>query len=690
MEKKYDIVVIGAGSGGLTAAVGFAKAGKKVLLVEREHMGGECTNSGCIPSKAFLHHAKTYAHAAELAGENAALKKYKDEALAYARKVRDGVLAEETPEAFAKLGIDVVFGEAVFKDTCSVEVENVAYAFKRAVIATGSRPRTIEIPGLEEADMLTNENFFEQETLPEKLLIIGGGPIAMELGQAAAMLGSDVTIATIDDRFPSHTDEALAPIVQDAFSKYHVDVLLRANITRVENGNAYFEMKQGETTVDDVVVPFDKVLIAIGRVPNIPRGLDAAGIEADDRGIVVDKTHRTLSKYVYAVGDVASKDKFTHTADDAARSVVTHVLSKGLLRGNANKALPKIIYTQPSIASVGLSWTDAQKSYPANELMRVVVPYSANDRAKTDSNTAGKMVVIAKRITGTVLGAQIVGHAPDELLPIYTLAIDRKISLWKLRSTIYAYPTYALLIKNAGDIFLVQQVATLKKDVAGLLKKHAPKLVALIFWGTLLWLFTDFRISNALSYQEMAVMVFMSLAENMWGPLVYILLYAIRPLIFFPATLLTVLGGAIFGFWGGIFYTIIGANLSANGAYWIGRFFGKDIRFEDTLIGNWTNAIRTRPFASILFMRLFFFPYDLVNYGAGVLRAPWLQYCIATIIGTLLGTATFVALGVSVKDGYDMPLSFGTFDWKYILLSALIFLVSVLLAKFLKRWSPSE
>lgn len=690
---SYDVVVIGAGSGGLTAASGFRKIGKRVLLVEREHMGGECTNFGCIPSKALLHHAKAFHAAHRLTGDSQSLASYRNEAFTYVRSVVDEVLAHETPDIFRQRGIDVVFGEAEFVTPCSIAVDSTEYTYKNAVIATGSRPRRLDILGIEDKDVLTNENLFDLTSIPERLLIVGGGPIGLEMGQALAMLGSQVTIVDVNDRFAHLEDPAISPLMQQTFANLGVTIHLNATVAEATNKIATVEIKN-DTDKADVSrqqVMYDKVLFAVGRVPNFPQGLDVAGIKASDRCIQVDSQYRTSNQYVYAVGDVTQRLKFTHTADDTARQVVKRVASRGLLRVKKQKAVPKVTYTEPEIAQVGLSHEAALTKYSEEEIMRVEVSFSEVDRATTDG-TSGLAVVTARRLTGAVLGANIFGPRAGELITPFTLAIDQKISLWRLQSTIYAYPTYSLIIKKVADTFVAEQLTSLKQDILALLKRQAPKLIALVFWISLIVWFQHYKVSNSLSYQDLALQLYEFFTGTMYGPLVYIVLYAIRPLIFFPATLLTALSGALFGLWGGIIYTVIGENLSANFAYWIGRFFGNDWKLEDSPIGNWIEALRNRPFESVLFMRLFYFPFDFTNYASGILKVKWVAYALATVIGIMPGLTVFVALGASVNiERFKMDgITFDAFDPRFIALSVAIFIISVLLSRLLKRWKAAE
>jgi pyruvate/2-oxoglutarate dehydrogenase complex dihydrolipoamide dehydrogenase (E3) component/uncharacterized membrane protein YdjX (TVP38/TMEM64 family) len=688
MNTQYDVVVIGAGSGGLTAAVGFSKIGKKVLLIEREHLGGECTNSGCIPSKALLHHAKTYHQATQIAGKNTQTDAYRQTAFSYVREKINEILREETPAAFEKLGITVVMGEAEFTAPCHIRVGSETYGFKKAVIATGSSPRMIQVPGVDEGALLTNQTIFNLTEIPERTLVIGAGPIGLEMGQALSLLGSQVTITSIDSEFAQLEDSAIRPILKQQFESLGIKIELNAFIQKVENSLAIFDRKNGSEITETFSVPFDKVLIAIGRVPNLPNGLEAAGIKADDTCILVDSQYRTSNKYVYAIGDVAQRLKFTHTADDTARQIVTRVATHGWLRVNKRKAVPKVTFTLPEVAQVGLSWSAAVAKYGEDRLMRIEVPFTQNDRAKTEGDASGLLVVIARRLNGAVLGAHLIGPAAGEIISIFTLAIDRKISLWKLRSLIYAYPTYALIIKKAGDQFFARQLADLKSDLIRAVKRLTPKIIAGIFWLTLIYLFQHYRISNNLSYTDVLLNLLDFFTSTMWGPLAYMVLYAVRPLILFPATLLTAVSGILFGFWWGVLYTIIGENASANFAYWIGRFFGKDMKFEDSIIGNWVEALRARPFGTVLFMRLFYVPFDLTNYGAGVLKIHWPAYFTATVIGIMPSLTTFVALGAALdlESFRTNGLTFDAFDPRFLALSVIIFIVSLALSKVLKRW----
>lgn len=689
-EQQYDVVVIGAGSGGLTAAIGAAKVGKKTLLIERDQMGGECTNAGCIPSKALLHHAKAYRDARTVAGGSTQSETYRKEAFRYVHDTIEAVRAEETPERLHEHGVTVVLGEAVFTSQFTVRVGDVTYRYRHAIIATGSRPKLIDIPGLDPRQRLTNETLFQLPDVPARTLVIGSGPIGMEMGQAFALLGSRVTIATIDQELARLEDPALRPIITEQFKRDGIWLIHTAYIDRVEQGEAIFNIKphgsDGQTTHEERV-PFDVVLIAIGREPNLPAGLEAAGIRHNHRAILVDDQYRTSNRTVYAVGDVAQMLKFTHTADDAARQVITRIASHGWLRVNTQKAVPKVTYTEPEMAQVGLSWDMAVERFGETALRRITVPLTAVDRARTDNAGNGQLVVIARVLTGEIVGAHYAGPRAGELIAIFTLAIDQHISLWRLRRTIFAYPTYALIVKKAADLFFAEQLANLSSDLKAMLVRHVPKLIAGALWLTLLFILYRYQADSGRSVLDTALAIFDFVSTTAWGPVLYILAYTVRPLTFFPGTALTILSGVFFGFWLGTLYTIVAANLSATVAYLVGRFFGHDLRLEHGVLGRFVTGLRNEPFVTTLVMRMIFLPFDVVSYFAGILKLPFLPYLLATVVGTLLGIATFVAIGASLdlETVLTTGLTFSAINPQFILLSVIIFAISLGLSRLLRR-----
>ena len=634
--QHYDIIVIGAGSAGLTAAITLQSAGKQVLLVERDKPGGECTHSGCVPSKALLHIAQNQYRNNETDSA---------QAMAYVQKTIYDIYQHETPEKLEKHGIHFVRGEAVFSGTHTITIDQQEYHYGTCIIATGSSPRMLEIPGLDTEHVLTNQNFFEQPTLPERLLVIGSGPIGMELAQAAAMLGSKVSIVTTDDELGVHSDPSIRPLIAERCSDLGIESYLHSTITHVQGTTAQVE---SQTTPQEHHIEFDKILVAVGRVPNIPQGLEVANITSTQQGITVDKQYRTTNRHIYAIGDVAQKDKFTHTANHVGRGIARHILSRGLL-GQQDRAVPRVTYTNPEIAQVGMTYNQAVDRYGRDALVRIETPLSGNDRATTDQQTNGLVVVVAKRLSGRVLGAEIYAAHAGELINYYTLAIDQGVSLWRISSTIFPYPTLSGVVKKTADQFATQTAAGWRQELRYLVRSHASKLVALVFWGALLSWVVTMKSMYDMGNIDLLRMAYEWIESHPATPLLFVVVYILRPLIFFPATLLTALSGALFGLPLGILYTVLGENASANLAYWIGRFFGRGTHLEDNrLFGRFIHKAQDEPFIAVLLMRFLYVPFDLSNYGSGIARIPWAAYATATVIGIMPGLVTFVALGASI------------------------------------------
>lgn len=432
-------------------------------------------------------------------------------------------------------------------------------------------------------------------------------------------------------------------------------------------------------------IPFDKVLVAIGRVPNLPEGLEVARIKSSPFGIVVNKNWQTNNKDVYALGDVSARLKFTHVADDIARQVVTRIISQGLF-SIKDKVVPKVTYTEPEIAQMGLSWDEAKEELGEEKIRRIEVSFANNDRARTDDDTEGMLVVVAKRLSGKILGAHIIGPRAGELIGTLTLAMENNISLYRLRSTIFAYPTYSLIIKKAGDYFLAQQFIDLKTDLFYATKKLAPKLIVAGLWIYGLVSLYVYQQSFGLTPSELSLKIFMAITSTPWAPLLYIVAYTIRPITFFPGTALTILSGVFFGLWG-ILYTIVGASLSAAVAYFVGSYFSQAIAGYKKSLSNWTDYLHKNPFMAILMMRLTFFPFDLVAYGAGLLKIPFTPFLLATMLGTLLGITTFVAIGasISVEEFAKNGITADAINLNFILISLAIFIASHIAAEYIKR-----
>ncbi len=675
--KLFDIIVIGAGSGGLTASIGLSRAGKKVLLVEADKIGGDCTNTGCVPSKSLLHQAS-------IGNTKNPFDKV--------RSVIKNFLIEESPEKIKEHGVsEVVLGKAQFVNKNTIAVNGNNYSAKYIIIATGSHPRTLQVPGIEHANIHTSDTIFTLKQIPKKLLVIGSGPIGMELGQAFRKLGSEVTIASIDAKLGRLEEPEVAKEIQKQFKKDGITFMGNAYIKEFKkDGTAVFEIKNGDTVIDTVEVENDTVLISIGRKPNIDLNLEAAGIKYNKYGIKVNKKYKTNIKNIFAIGDVSDKFKFTHVADDAARTVIKELLlplPSGLFI--KNRIIPKVTYTTPELAQVGLSHKEAIEKYGEDAIMKIVVPFEEMiDRAKIDKST-GVLVVITKRISGKIIGAHIAHARAGDMISFFTLAIKHKTTLWKMNHMIFPYPSYSLAIKKASDIFLAETLKYTKQDILNLLKKHLTKIFALVFWLSVLYLFNEYKATYELDNITLIKIFAENITNTFWGPLLYIGLYIFSPLIFLPAIVLSTLSGMLFGFWDGFIFTFLGANISASFVYFIGRFFGKGAKIEDTALGKMITKIKAEPFISVLLARLLFLPYDLTNFASGVIKARWRSYALATAIGIIPGTATFVALGASFENINEFDPSMLHINPMTLIGSAILFIFSLILAKILRKYKQT-
>src|SRR5256885_3985086 len=394
---RYNLVVIGAGTGGLVTAAGAAGLGARVALIERHLMGGDCLNVGCVPSKTLIRSSRVMAElrrASEF-GIDVPESPGADfgKVMARVRHIRAGISHHDSAKRFASLGVDVFIGDAAFVDSETIKVGEARLRFKKAVIATGARAAGPKIPGL--TDYLTNETVFNLTELPRRLAVIGGGPIGCELAQAFRRLGSEVFLFHKHDHLLDREDPDAAAVLQSVFDREGITSILNGSVLSVEKsqtGTIIHYTASGKQQTATV----DHILIATGRVPNVKHlNLGAVGVEHDERdGVRVDDHLRTTNPRIYAVGDVCMKWKFTHAADAAARIVIQNALFLG--RKKLSKLMmPWCTYTEPEIAHVGLSERDAQEQRIAIDTY--VQPLGDVDRAITDGETEGFVKILTRR-----------------------------------------------------------------------------------------------------------------------------------------------------------------------------------------------------------------------------------------------------------------------------------------------------
>jgi pyruvate/2-oxoglutarate dehydrogenase complex dihydrolipoamide dehydrogenase (E3) component len=472
---RYNLVVIGAGTAGLVTAAGAAGLGAKVALVERELMGGDCLNVGCVPSKALLSAARAAA-AVKRAGEFG-VRVPDGVSVDFAavmerlRRLRASIAPNDSAERFRSLGVDVYLGEARFTSRDAVEVAGQTLRFKKAVIATGARAARPDIPGLAEAGFLTNENVFALMQLPRRLAVIGGGPIGCELAQAFALLGSSVTLLERSAQILSRDDRDAAEVLTTALIHDGVQLWTESKLLYVElaSGEKVLHVERAGKTERLIV---DEVLVGTGRAPNVAGlNLEAVGVAYDNRsGIHVNDRLQTTNPRIFAAGDVCSSYKFTHAADFMARIVIQNALFFGRAKASA-LIVPWCTYTSPEVAQVGLGEHDARalgipiEAHQQNldhvdsakaargrhgfvifrqDLMHV-------DRAILAGDRSGFVKVLVQRGTDRIVGATIVAEHAGEMIGELVLAMKAGIGLKTLAATIHPYPTVAEAIRKIGD-----------------------------------------------------------------------------------------------------------------------------------------------------------------------------------------------------------------------------------------------
>ncbi len=442
---RPDLCVIGAGSGGLTVAAGAARMGASVALIEGGEMGGDCLNTGCVPSKALLAagkraHAMTAGAAFGIAPaapsvDFAAVKRHVADVIA-------GIAPNDSVERFEGMGVTVIRDWARFVSPAAVEAGGRRIEARRFVIATGSSPTAPPIPGLDRTPYLTNETVFALETRPDHLVIIGGGPIGLEMAQAHVRLGCAVTVLEAARALGRDDPEAAAVVT----------ARLRAEGVEIVEGVRIAEIsRQGEgarvSAEDGRVWRGSHLLVAAGRKANLDRlGLEAAGVEASAAGVRVDAGLRTTNRRIYAIGDAAGGLQFTHVAGYHAGLVIRSALFR--LPARASDAhIPRVTYTEPELAQIGPTEAEARARHGAR-LETLRFDYAENDRARAERETDGFIKVMT--VKGRPIGATIVGAQAGELISVWALAISARLKIGQIAGMVAPYPTLSELGKRAA------------------------------------------------------------------------------------------------------------------------------------------------------------------------------------------------------------------------------------------------
>ncbi len=450
---RYNLVVIGAGTAGLVSAAGAAGLGAKVALIERNLMGGDCLNVGCVPSKGVISAARAAATVRN-AGEFGVhipgdVQVDFGAVMQRMRRLRARISPNDSAQRFRDLGVDVYFGDARFINSDTIEVDGTRLNFKRAVIATGARAAAPPIPGLDSVEYLTNETLFSLTELPRRLGVIGAGPVGCEMAQSFAQFGSEVFLVESERGILPREDRDAAEIVQRRMMRDGVRRLgSGGNLVIRSNGGIRLAVESPGAGYDESV---DQLLVAVGRTPNIENlNLESVGVAYHTKGVTVNEGMQTTNPMIYAAGDVCSSYQFTHAADFMARIVIQNALFKGRKK-STSLVIPWCTYTSPEIAHVGLYEHEAKEKNIAVDTY--IQKFHDVDRAILDGEDEGFVKVHVRKGTDRILGATIVASHAGDMISEISLAMTHGLGLGRIGNTIHPYPTQAEAIRKLGDQF---------------------------------------------------------------------------------------------------------------------------------------------------------------------------------------------------------------------------------------------
>jgi pyruvate/2-oxoglutarate dehydrogenase complex dihydrolipoamide dehydrogenase (E3) component len=454
MDESYDLIIIGGGSAGLTAAALGLQFGARVALVEKHRLGGDCTWTGCVPSKTLL-------KAARVAHEMRNADRYGltpiepvvdlKSVLAHVREVIADVYEHESPERLRTDGIDVFLGSPRFLDAYTLVLDEATLTTDNVLLATGAHPFVPPIAGLGSLSYLTYESIWNLEALPQHLLVVGGGPVGCEIAQAFRRLGAEVTMAISRDRLLPRDEPEASRVLAEVFTNEGIDLRFNARVEEVrQEGEAIHLLAGGEELVGDAL------LVAAGRRPNV-EGLDLerAGVAYSERGIEVDDNLRTSQRHIYAAGDCIGSYQFTHYAGWQAAMAVRNALLPGASKG-VSDLVPWTTFTDPEVARSGLSEAQAREKF-GDGVDIFEWPMEHVDRARAEGDTAGFMKLICAK-DRTLVGTTIVAARAGEMIHECVVVMDQSLKVEALANVIHVYPTYSTAIMQAAAIIRVQQL----------------------------------------------------------------------------------------------------------------------------------------------------------------------------------------------------------------------------------------
>ncbi len=459
--KEFHTIVIGAGSAGLTVTVGLANLGKSVALIEKKHVGGDCTNVGCIPSKTLIHLVKQNLSPQDI--------------LAKVRERRDHLRDEETHWIKQYKNVTFFEAEASFVDKETLELStSQRIKAKHIVIATGSTPIRITIEGLSEERILTNETLFDLQHPPKHLAILGGGIIGSEMAFAFRKLGCEVTLIDNGERVLKVLEPEVSQLIQQRMQEEGIQVITKGQAQSYDAENQYLVAQQDNQTLK---VKADKVLMAIGRRANLEDlRLEQAGVMFDKRGIPTNKSAQSNVPTIYAIGDVNHRSAFTHSANAQGRKLVQKIAFP-FLPVKTDPIFPSATFTNPEIAQVGPTLEKLKEQFHPNLIKTYHFELSKTDRGYTQDLKEGFVTIHAMQLTGRVLSATIVAPNASEMLSLLTFAVNQRISLYKLSSLVFPYPVLSEAIKKIADQFVFATLPKLPKELGSYLSYRWKSVV---------------------------------------------------------------------------------------------------------------------------------------------------------------------------------------------------------------------
>lgn len=699
LRHQYAIVVIGAGSGGLVLAIGAAKAGKRVLLIEKGPYGGDCTNFGCIPSKSLIASAEV-AHS---------IKKAKNFGLdgvfsltgtknvfERVRNIVSTVRSHEDPQALKEIGVETLTGTARFLDAHHIQVtekDGTSHQVfgKNVIIATGSSPIIPNVDGLSDTPYLTNETLFDLQEGPNRLCIIGGGPIGCEMAQAFSRMGAKVILIHRHSHLINKEEPESQKLIAESFSNNGIELFLDFETKSVKFLRNEFRLIIQSQKIEKEIFS-DALLVAIGRKPNIALlQLELANVHFSEKGIVVDKYGRTSQKHIWALGDVVQGGpKFTHAAENQARKVLASLLLPKKKKRD-DQHMPRVTYTDPEVASFGLLEKEAEELYGKNMVV-YHVPFSENDRAITADRTDGFVKVITKKMSSQILGATIVGSRAGEMISELSLAAKEKIPLRKLASLIHPYPTYNLAIRKTADLWLTKTfIPWLKNPFKGVAwKRFIPFLVLLILMivGYVSGIY-EYLTLETLKDKQFEIKGFVR-GHPFLAPVIFILIYTVFTGLSLPAaTILSLICGFLFPIPLSTLYVITGATLGALVIFLATRTaFGEILRHKaGPFLKKMELGFQKNAWSYLLFLRLVpLFPFWLVNVAAAFFQVRFLTFLWTTFVGIIPGSYAYTQAGAGIGAILESeePISFsGIFNAQTVI--SLVALGILILGSFIVK-----